>query len=268
MPEFCPGYVVEPFKSLAANYPDDAAYPQEDFRTEWGPIFHRGRLDGTARVLLIGQDPGQHENVLRRILVGEAGRRVQGFVRKLGITRSYVNLNALLYSVYGSGGAKYVDDAAVANYRGQWITGILAPGKVEAVVTFGTMAKKAWQLYVTAHSNAAALTVANLTHPTQPESAGGTAAEKAENTKKLLEQWNAALPSLHSAVAHKDVPTPLALYGNAFVDADKVDIPSFDLPAGIPLWMYDNDGWARRVGETASEKRANITITVPKGIIK
>ena len=29
-----------------------------------------------------GQDPGQHENVLRRILVGEAGRRVQGFLAK------------------------------------------------------------------------------------------------------------------------------------------------------------------------------------------
>jgi len=268
MAEFCPGYVQDPFKNLAANYPDESAYPAKDFRTEWGPIFHRGRLDGSARVLLIGQDPGQHENVLRRILVGEAGRRVQGFLSKLGITRSYVNLNALLYSVYGSNGAKYVDDTAVADYRGQWITGILAPGKIEAVVTFGAMAKHAWQIYLAAHPNASTLTVANLTHPTQPESAGGTAAQKKENTKKLLQQWNAALPGLHSAVLHKDNPAPLTLYGEAFVDADKVDIPSFDLPAGIPTWMYDNDGWARRVGETAAEKRANITITVPKGIIK
>src|SRR4051794_28829881 len=114
MPEFCPGYVVEPFRALATSYPDDTAYPQEDFRTEWGPIFHRGRLDGTARVLFIGQDPGQHENVLRRILSGEAGRRVQGFAAKLGISRSYVNLNALLYSVYGSDGAKYVKKQNVA----------------------------------------------------------------------------------------------------------------------------------------------------------
>jgi uracil-DNA glycosylase len=263
MPEFCPGYVDEPFRRLAADYPDESAYPQTDFRCEWGPIFHRGRLDGTARVLLIGQDPGQHENVLRRILVGEAGRRVQGFLRKLGISRSYVNINALLYSVYGSGGAKFISKAKVAEYRGKWIDGILAPGEVEAVVTFGAMAKTAWQKYAVTHPAVSTLPVATLTHPTQPESAGGTKAERAVNTKKLLQQWNTALPVLHSAVAHKDVPTPLVLYDDAFVDADKSDIPSFDLPAGIPRWMYEDDGWAQRVGTSVKTKRANITITVP-----
>jgi hypothetical protein len=262
MADFCPGYVVEPFRTLATNYPDDSAYPQEDFRTEWGPIFHRGRLDGTARLLLIGQDPGQHENVLRRILSGEAGRRVQGFAAKLGITRSYVNINALLYSVFGSSGSKYVTKTKVADYRNQWIDGILAPGKIEAVVTFGGMAKKAWENYVASRPAASALPIAKLTHPTFPESAGGTAAEKKANTKKMLTEWNGALPTLHAAITHKDVATPLVPYGAAFVDADKADIPSFDLPAGTPAWMYDNDGWAKRVGSTTMGKRANITITV------
>jgi uracil-DNA glycosylase len=263
MSEFCPGYVKEPFRTLATTYPDETAYPQKDFRTEWGPIFHRGRLDGTARLLMIGQDPGQHENVLRRILSGEAGRRVQGFAAKLGITRSYVNLNALLYSVYGSGGSKYVTKPGVADHRNQWIDGILASKKVEAVVTFGGMAKDAWNNYASGHPVAASLTVKNLTHPTFPESAGGTAAQKKANTKKMLTEWNGALPALHAAMAHKDVSTPLALYGDAFVPADKADIPSFDLPAGIPAWMYDDDGWAKRAGATAADKRANITITVP-----
>src|SRR5262249_15984202 len=108
VPAFCPGYVTAPFDTLADDYPDESAYPSKDFRTEWGPIFHRGRLDGSARVLIIGQDPGQHENVLRRILVGEAGRRAQGFLAKLGMTTSYVLINALLYSVFGDKGAKYV----------------------------------------------------------------------------------------------------------------------------------------------------------------
>ena len=40
MTEFCPGYVEEPFRTLAANYPHETAYPFEDFRVEWGPIFH------------------------------------------------------------------------------------------------------------------------------------------------------------------------------------------------------------------------------------
>jgi len=268
MAEFCPGYVKAPFKNLAANYPDEAAYPFQDFRVEWGPIFHRGRLDGSARVLAIGQDPGQHENVLRRILSGEAGRRVQGFLAKLGITESYVLINALLYSVYGSNGAKYVKKPLVSDYRNQWIAGVMAPNKVEAVVTFGGMAKTAWAEYTKVNGVPAGVVVANLTHPTFPESAGGTATEKKANTKKMLTEWNGAIQNLHPAIAHKDEPaTPLTLYGDAFLDTDKADIPSMDLPAGTPSWMYDNDGWAKRTGTTALAKRRNITITVPTGII-
>ena len=99
---FDPGYGEEPFASLVASYPGAVAYPAGGFRLEWGPIFHRGRLDGTARVLVIGQDPAQHETIARRILVGEAGHRLQGFLFKLGIDRSYVMVNTFLYSVYGT----------------------------------------------------------------------------------------------------------------------------------------------------------------------
>jgi hypothetical protein len=264
MPEFCPGYVNDPFLTLAADYPDETAYPQADFRTEWGPIFHRGRLDGTARILLIGQDPGQHENVLRRILSGEAGRRVQGFLAKIGINRSYVLINALLYSVYGTEGAKYVSKPLVTAYRNQWMTGILAGGSIQAVVTFGGMAEKAWKTYLKTSAAPAGVQVHHLTHPTFPESAGGTAAIRASNTKKMLLQWNGALQSLFGAV-QGDVPVPALLpYGAGFKDTEKGDIPSFDLPAGTPKWMYDDDGWAKRVGSTAAAKRANISITVPK----
>ena len=82
-----------------------------------GPIFHRGRLDGSARVLVIGQDPAQHETIVRRILVGEAGRRLQGFLAKLGVTRSYVLINTFLYSVYGSVKAATRRSAALVDYR-------------------------------------------------------------------------------------------------------------------------------------------------------
>ena len=263
MSEFCLGYASEPFRSLAATYPDETAYPQEDFRTEWGPIFHRGRLDGTARVLLIGQDPGQHENVLRRILCGEAGRRVQGFLGKLGITRSYVLINALLYSVYGASGSKYVAKPKVAAYRNQWIAAILSSSQLQAVVSFGGMAKTAWDTYVKANGTPANIQVHNLTHPTFPESAGGTAAEKAANTKKMLKQWNVALQAMYGFVQADVATAALSPYETEFQDAEKGDIPSFDLPAGIPRWMYDNDGWARRVGSSPKAKRGNITITVP-----
>jgi uracil-DNA glycosylase len=110
--------------------------------------------------------------------------------------------------------------------------------------------------------------IEHLTHPTFPESAGGTKPEKAANTTKMLRQWNGALERLHPAISGKDVPTTtLIVYGDSFVDADKVDIPSIDLPAGIPRWMYDDDGWARRAGSNVPEKRRNITLTVPDGVI-
>src|SRR5439155_1553725 len=54
---FDPGYFAEPFRTLCMNYPESDVYVPDQFRVEWGPIFHRGRLDGSARVLVIGQDP-------------------------------------------------------------------------------------------------------------------------------------------------------------------------------------------------------------------
>src|ERR1700751_1635042 len=119
---FCPGYGKAPYKKLVQTYPSEDVYPTAAFRTEWGPIFHRGRLDGTARVLLIGQDPAQHEAVTRRILVGEAGQRTQGFLAKLGVTQSYVMVNTYLYSVYGQSAANHSrSDPDIAAYRHQWL---------------------------------------------------------------------------------------------------------------------------------------------------
>ena len=70
----------------------------------------------------IGQDPATHEAICRRILVGEAGQRLQGFLAKLGITRSYVLVNTFLYSVYGQGGGtRHVDDDGIVAYRNRWL---------------------------------------------------------------------------------------------------------------------------------------------------
>jgi len=279
MTHFCTGYAKKPFATLAQTYPGVEAYPSKDFRVEWGPVFHRGRLDGKARILLIGQDPGPHENVLRRILVGEAGRRVQGFLGKLGITKRYVLINALLYSVYGAAGAKYVKKSAVLEYRNRWIDGILSFGRIEAVITAGGMAKTAWDEYVKTRPDASALPAGNIIHPTFPESAGGTRQEMAANTKKMLAQWNESLLQLFPAVRHRDVAVKaVRLYGDAFVEEDKVDIPAFDLPAGVPGWMYDNDGWASRgfpsklpSPKTEEDrvllKRSVLVVKIPKTVI-
>src|SRR4051794_17447398 len=164
---FDPGYLDPPFAALAADPPGTDVYPTADFRVEWGPIFHRGRLDGSARLLVLGQDPGAHEAYVRRILVGEAGQRVQGFLRKLGIERSYVMVNTFLYSVYGqSGGEHHATDPAIAAYRHRWLDALLDGTGVEAVVAFGHLADRAWQAW--RQTPAGARGAGAHEHPTPP----------------------------------------------------------------------------------------------------
>lgn len=77
---FDPGYCFDSFRTLVESAPGAAAFRRTPFRVEWGPIFHRGRLDGSARVVVIGQAPAQHEAIIRRVLVGIADHRVQGLL--------------------------------------------------------------------------------------------------------------------------------------------------------------------------------------------
>lgn len=266
---FDPGYWEEPFLTLVRGYPEADVYPRSQFRVEWGPIFHRGRLDGSARVLIIGQDPAQHETIVRRILVGEAGRRIQGFLAKLGITSSYVLLNTYLYSVYGSVKAATRKSPPLVAYRNQWIDAVLDASNVEAVVMLGTAAAEAWQFWkATPKGQASGVAFAAVTHPTQSESSSkNDRVKKALATKKMLANWNLALQTLSPAIIHPDTAVPLELYGDTWSDGDRLPVPEEDFPAGLPAWMHEQDGWAQRKGADDLAKRRNITITVPRGII-
>jgi hypothetical protein len=267
---FDPGYDLMPFRELVDRAPDSTVYPFDSFRTEWGPIFHRGRLDGTARMLCIGQDPAQHEAIARRILIGTAGHRVQGLLSKLGLTRSYVLLNTFLYSVYGqTGGNQHINDPAITAYRNQWLAAIMGTGMIEAVVAFGTLADAAWQKFIADPSGTRFALVAyqHVPHPTSAEGHGGTPEQVTAATKVLLEKWTSAIQALRPAIKHPDASQPFVPYGNNFAPADLITIPQFDLPAGMPAWMCGDDGWATRTGVSAGDKRKTITIKVPSGVI-
>src|SRR6266849_2984215 len=176
---FDPGCFAEPFRTLCMNYPESDVYVPDQFRVEWGPIFHRGRLDGAARVLVIGQDPAQHETVVRRVLVGEAGRRLQGFLAKLGITRSYVLLNIFFYGAYGSVTVAVRKHPELVAYRHRWLDALLTGQQIEAVVTLGSLAAEAWQLWkATPQGQATTVGVAAINYPTQRESASRGAKTK------------------------------------------------------------------------------------------
>jgi hypothetical protein len=268
---FCPGYDREPFKTLVANYPGKDVHPLKDFRVEWGPIFHRGRLDGTARILVIGQDPAQHETVVRRILVGTAGKRAHGFLRRLGFNRSYVLINTFLYSVFGQGGgSRQIKNAAITAYRNQWIKAILDCSPIEAVVTFGGLAKQAWEQWLASADAASrpALPFEPLTHPTWPESSSKSKAEHDAAIEKLLAGWNEGLKRLKPKITHPDLSGALSLYGKKFLDTDLPDLPPDDLPAGLPDWMLSEESWADREGPTSDLKRRTIIMRAPKSAIQ
>jgi hypothetical protein len=267
---FDPGPVKEPFASLARDYPGADAYPPELFRVEWGPIFHRGRLDGSAKVLIVGQDPGQHESVGRRCMVGEAGQRVQGFLRKLGITESYAIVNAYLYSVFGQPSHKEVlqVEPHVAPYRGKWFDALLVGSKVKAVVAFGDLAHAAFEAWLGPESSPrVGVEYAPLLHPTYPEGSKAPGA-----MKKMLDQWNAALPRLRGALSSPDESPDTTPYGDDLKPTDRVQIPEADLPAGSPAWMRSLKTWASREDllkpdapkpKKDEAKRATIVVRIP-----
>jgi uracil-DNA glycosylase len=267
---FDPGPVDEPFLSLAEDYPGADVYPSAAFRVEWGPIFHRGRLDGSARLLVIGQDPAQSESVVRRILVGEAGHRAQGLMAKLGFDHSYLLVNTFLYSVYGqAGGEQHKNDTAIVAYRNRWLDAIFASNQIEAVLALGSLADDAWKKWkATAAGEAQSPGYEHVTHPTQPESSSGGDPNKLKAAiAAMLENWNQALARLHPLITQPDLSGPLVPYGSAFAPNDRVEIPEFDVPAGTPGWMRSPAGWAQRQGATAADKRRDITITIPDGVI-
>lgn len=73
----------------------------EAFRWHFGPMFYRGRLDGSARVMVIGQEGAQDESLSHRSFTGGTGSRMQHFLRHIGLDRSYVFLNTFVYPIFG-----------------------------------------------------------------------------------------------------------------------------------------------------------------------
>lgn len=267
--DFDPGPVHEPFASLVRDHPGADVYPATGFRVEWGPIFHRGRLDGSARLLVIGQDPAQSEAIVRRILVGEAGHRTQGLMAKLGVTRSYLLVNTYLYSVFGQAAGE--DNAAnqdIAKYRNRWLDAIFAANRIDAVIALGHLADQAWRSWkTTSTGTTVSPAFQHVTHPTQPESsAGGDRTKLRAAVEAMLANWNQALEQLHP-LPQPDVAGPFVPYGADFKADERVEIPEGDVPAGLPDWMRSPHAWAKRVGDTTEAKRRNITITIPSGVV-
>jgi uracil-DNA glycosylase len=223
-----------PSAALAQHLADLPGYASHRnlFWYDWGPVFYRGRLNGKARLLGIASDPGPTERIAGRTLVGDAGQRVQGFLAKLGLTRSYVLVNAHPYAMHPS----RAEDARpllarqqIRDWRNQFYDAITGPS-LQAVVAFGGEAREALRLW-TPGPGVPALEVP---HPSS------------RNAARLLDEWRDAVEQLRGIVSpDADGDPGLPNYGNRFREADYERIPPRDLPFGVPAWFGD-DSWGRK----------------------
>ncbi|MEP6909123.1 MAG: hypothetical protein ABI896_01680 [Actinomycetota bacterium] len=202
------------------------------FWTAWEPIFYRGRLDGTARVLCIASDPGPTERIAHRTLVGDAGQRVQGFLTKLGLTRSYLCVNAFPYALHPSHGPEadqLLAEPEQLAWRNQFYDAV-RPGAVDAVIAFGGNAQKAYDLW----PNPPSAPVERIPHPSSRDAA------------TLLREWHDAIARLRAIItpdADGDAGGPN--YGPSFKEADYAPIPKRDLPFGVPSFLGDDSAGRR-----------------------
>jgi uracil-DNA glycosylase len=224
-PGFDPGPPL-PWAEFFAAAPIDhyVQHSSQRFRLDFGPVYYRGRLDGSARVIVVGQDPSTNEILAQRILVGSSGQRVQGFLRKLGLTRSYTMLNAFLFSVFGQfdTALRAISlESPVRDFRNAWLDRLIKHNRIEAIVAVGNAARHALEQW----PGSATVPVVTIMHPAALDPAA------------LLQSWNAGVATLQPIVTpDEDGARDTTPYVGQFTPEDESPIPAHDLPFGLPAW--------------------------------
>ena len=256
-PEFDRGPPA-PIARLLQRVPDPPV--AEDFWRDWGPVFYRGRLDGSARVLCIASDPGPTERIAGRCLVGNAGQRVQGLLGKLGLTRSYVLVNAWAYALHparAQAERERLTDAVQLQWRNALYDAVAGPG-LQAIIAFGVMAQDAAALWT---GRPAAARLHAIPHPSS------------RNEQELLDRWRAAVADLRGVVTPDpggDATGPN--YGTTFTETDYAAIPRRDLAFGVPAFLGDDAAVRARRGEElrrapVARRRAHADLARPAGAV-
>ena len=221
----------------APAYPDTGDY-KGVFWADWGAVFYRGRLNGTARLLGIASDPGPTEGLpfVRRSLVGDAGQRTQGFLEKLGLTQSYVLVNAFTYptrpSRLAQGRKLFRDFPDQLLWRNQYYDLLYASGNIQGIALFGEQAKTAFRLWNTYRMDAGhpdlktEVTVVEVPHPSSGRGEWDSFASKA-----LARGWREGITELRKVVTPDDEAlAKQPNFGLSFSEADYAPIPPLDLP--------------------------------------
>lgn len=137
----------------AAGKPTIPEYTLTDdkFRYEMGPVFYRGRLDGTARVLVVGQDAATDEALVHRAFIGGTGQKVQNLLNSVGITQSYLCVNTFIYSIYGQFDpytTELATSSAIKDHRNQVFDKAFQTSPIRLILSFGNAAHTSVQLYL------------------------------------------------------------------------------------------------------------------------
>ena len=217
------------------------AHPSGRFRTQFGPVYYRGRLNGTAKVLVVGQDPSTDELLAQRNLVGAAGQRAQRLLNKLGITRSYLMLNTFLFGIKGQMDAQMnaiALEPTIRDYRNGLFDKVIAENPIQALISFGNGADLAVNNWP---ARPAAIPWFQLHHPSASDDI-------------VIPNWNANLANLQAAItADKVSLVDVTPYAAMTFAAETADIPREDLPFAIPDWHGSGSG-------TRSQREGDNTI--------
>lgn len=235
-PSFDPGPPL-PWADRFMQAPIDyyLAHTKRRFRSQFGPVYYRGRLDGTARVLVLGQDPSTNEILAQRAFVGLSGQRVQRLLARVGLTRSYTIANTFLFSVFGQFDSelrKISLEPPIRGYRNKCLDRIRAENPLEAVITFGAGPRHAVEHW----PGRAGLPTFFLAHP-------------AASDQLVLSNWSSHLEAMAAVITPDlDGDVDVSPYGSGFTPADTLPIPGFDLPFGLPDWHGGGGGNSTRDG--------------------
>ena len=233
-------------KAIMDATPDYKSEVGDDttFWYAFGPVFYRGRLDGSARVLGIASDPGPAECLpfARRALVGDSGQKTQGFFAKLGLTRSYVLVNGFAVALRPSQKTKGIkvlkNNVAIRTARHALYDGLLAGGALQAIIAFGDVAHQAYDLWAASNPAVKAVPSVKLAHPAAVD-------RTASGNDAALKAWSRGITKLRRIVTpDPDGDASGPNFGGYFTEIDYARIPRWDLPAAAPAYL-GNDDWGR-----------------------
>jgi hypothetical protein len=132
---------------------------------------------------------------------------VQGFLAKLGLTRSYVCVNAYAHALLPSRSMSAIpilSEPEQRSWRNELFSMIIGP-QLQAVVSFGLQARIAVEQW----SGAPPLMIKNVPHPSSRDAA------------KLINEWRSAVADLRTVVTpDPDGNSAGPNYGEKFAESD------------------------------------------------